>query len=159
MRRRSAPSPGYGEVIGLPDALYVWFGTDFNQAMKVLNSTPKKKEEWARKGEIYRQVLALLLSGRLPSHYLITDRDGLDELADGYVSALEAAGAAAAKAMNVAGLAEPLFSRPARSKRRDDDRHGGPGASHRRAAKALRPEVRATDGYGRAPTAARRQDH
>jgi membrane peptidoglycan carboxypeptidase len=84
--------PGYGEVIGLPDALYVWFGTDFNQAMNVLNSTPKKKEEWARKGEIYRQVLALLLSGRLPSHYLITDRDGLGELTDGYVSALYAAG-------------------------------------------------------------------
>jgi membrane peptidoglycan carboxypeptidase len=84
--------PGYGEVIGLPDALYVWFGTDFNQAMKVLNSTPKKKEEWGRKGEIYRQVLALLLSGRLPSHYLITDRDGLGELTDGYVSALYAAG-------------------------------------------------------------------
>ena len=48
--------PGYGEVIGLPDALYVWFGTDFNQAMQVLNSTPKTKGEWARKGETHPRV-------------------------------------------------------------------------------------------------------
>jgi len=84
--------PGYGEVIGLPDALYVWFGTDFADATKVLLSTPKNKKEWARKGEIYRQVLALLLSGRLPSHYLITDREGLGELCDRYVWALYDAG-------------------------------------------------------------------
>jgi membrane peptidoglycan carboxypeptidase len=84
--------PGYGEVIGLPDALYVWFGTDFNEANKILLSTPKNKKEWARKGEIYRQVLALLLSGRLPSHYLISDREGLGELCDRYVWALYDAG-------------------------------------------------------------------
>src|SRR5437773_74984 len=84
--------PGYGEVIGLPDALYVWFSTDFNDAAKVLTGTPKNKKEWARKGEIYRQVLALLLSGRLPSHYLISDREGLGELCDRYLWALYDAG-------------------------------------------------------------------
>jgi membrane peptidoglycan carboxypeptidase len=84
--------PGYGEVIGLPDALWVWYGTDFNEANKVLTSTPKNKKELARKGEIYRQVLSLLLSGRLPTHYLITDREGLGELCDRYVWALYDAG-------------------------------------------------------------------
>ena len=84
--------PGYGEVIGLPDALYVWFATDFNDANKILTGTPKNKKELARKGEIYRQVLALLLSGRLPSHYLVTDREGLGELCDRYVWALYDAG-------------------------------------------------------------------
>src|SRR5262249_35010773 len=74
------------------DALYVWFGADFNEANKILLSTPKNKKEWARKGEVYRQVLALLLSGRLPSHYLITDREGLGELCDRYIWALYDAG-------------------------------------------------------------------
>src|SRR2546430_8382738 len=69
--------PGYGEVIGLPDALRVWFGTDFAEANQVLASSPKSRPELARKGEIYPQVLALLLAERLPSHYLLTDRDGL----------------------------------------------------------------------------------
>src|SRR2546430_10749740 len=50
--------PSYGEVIGFPDALWVWYGTDFNEANKVLNSTPKNKKELARKGEIYRQTLS-----------------------------------------------------------------------------------------------------
>src|SRR6266403_1843286 len=84
--------PSYGEVIGFPDALWVWYGTDFNDANKVLTSTPKNKKELARKGEIYRQVLSLLLSGRLPSHYLISDREGLGELCDRYIWALYDAG-------------------------------------------------------------------
>jgi membrane peptidoglycan carboxypeptidase len=77
--------PGYGEVIGLPEALRVWFGTDFAEANKVLASTPKSHAELARKGEIYRQVLALLLAERLPTHYLLTDRDGLGVLTDAYL--------------------------------------------------------------------------
>ena len=33
--------PGYGEVIGLPEALWIWFGTDYTEATKILNSTPR----------------------------------------------------------------------------------------------------------------------
>ena len=33
--------PGYGEVIGIPEALWIWFGTDYNEANKVLSSTPR----------------------------------------------------------------------------------------------------------------------
>ena len=84
--------PGYGEVIGFPDAMWVWYGTDFNEANKVLASTPKNKKELARKGEIYRQALSLLLSGRLPSHYLLNDREGLGELCDRYIWAMYDAG-------------------------------------------------------------------
>src|SRR5437588_7861204 len=84
--------PSYGEVIGFPDALWVWYGTDFNEANKVLTSTPKNKKELARKGEIYRQALSLLLSGRLPSHYLLSDREGLGELCDRYIWAMYDAG-------------------------------------------------------------------
>ncbi len=32
-----ASMPGYGEIIGVPEALWVWFGTDLAEATKVLN--------------------------------------------------------------------------------------------------------------------------
>ena len=33
-----ASMPGYGEVIGVPEALWVWFGTDYNETTKILNA-------------------------------------------------------------------------------------------------------------------------
>ena len=56
--------PGYGEVIGVPEALWIWFGTDYAEATKVLNATPRNSKELARKGDVYRQILSLLLSER-----------------------------------------------------------------------------------------------
>src|SRR6266568_5164423 len=84
--------PGYGEVIGVPEALWIWFGTDYAEATKVLNSTPRNSKELARKGEIYRQILSLLLSERRPSYYLIADRDALGVLTDKYLRVLYEAG-------------------------------------------------------------------
>src|SRR5947207_4089892 len=84
--------PGYGEVIGVPEAMWIWFGTDYNEANKVLNSTPRNSKELARKGEVYRQVLSLLLSERRPSYYLITDHDALGVLTDKYLRVLYDAG-------------------------------------------------------------------
>ena len=84
--------PGYGEVIGVPEALWIWFGTDYTEATKVLNSTPRNSKELARKGEIYRQALSLLLSERRPSYYLITDHDALGVLTDKYLRVLYEAG-------------------------------------------------------------------
>ena len=36
-----ASMPGYGEVIGVPEALWIWFGTDYAAATKILNGTPR----------------------------------------------------------------------------------------------------------------------
>jgi len=80
--------PGYGEVIGVPEALWIWYGTDYTEATKVLNGTPRNSKELARKGEVYRQVLSLLLSERRPSYYLITNRDALGVLTDKYLRVL-----------------------------------------------------------------------
>src|SRR6266567_2917139 len=84
--------PGYGEVIGVPEALWIWFGTDYTEATKVLNATPRNSRELKRKGEVYRQLLSLLLSERRPSYYLITDRDALGVLTDKYLRVLSDAG-------------------------------------------------------------------
>ena len=83
-----ASMPGYGEIIGLPDALWVWFGTDLDEAAKVLNKTPRTAAELARQGEIYRQVLAFVVSGRRPSYYLLDDRAALGVLIDNHLYAL-----------------------------------------------------------------------
>ncbi|HEX3535210.1 MAG TPA: transglycosylase domain-containing protein [Stellaceae bacterium] len=104
--------PGYGEVIGLPDALWVWFGTDFAEANRILNSTPRTQAEWARKGEIYRQVLSLLLADRGPSYYLLSDHYSLNALTDKHLRLLNENGVID-EHLRDAALAAPLRFRPA----------------------------------------------
>jgi membrane peptidoglycan carboxypeptidase len=87
-----ASMPGYGEVIGVPEALQIWFGTDYVEATRILNQMPRNAAEWARKGEAYRQVLGLLLSERRPSYYLVGHRDALSKLTDKYLRGLCGAG-------------------------------------------------------------------
>ena len=101
--------PGYGEVIGLPDALWVWFGTDFAEANRVLTSTPRNPAEWARKGEVYRQVLSLLLADRGPSYYLLNDRSALEALTDKYLPVLHDNGIIDARLRDAALVARLRF--------------------------------------------------
>ncbi|MGD9614011.1 MAG: transglycosylase domain-containing protein [Alphaproteobacteria bacterium] len=87
-----ASMPGRGEIIGLPDALWTWFGTDLKELAEVLNKTPRSAAELARQGQIYRQVLAFIVSGRRPSYYLLDDRAALGVLIDSHLYALAGAG-------------------------------------------------------------------
>jgi membrane peptidoglycan carboxypeptidase len=80
--------PGYGEIIGLPEALWVWFGTELADANRALTTIPRTRGEMARKGEVYRQVLSLILAERRPSYYLLQDRDALGELTDSHLRLL-----------------------------------------------------------------------
>ncbi len=88
--------PGFGEVNGLGDGLWAWFGTDLAIAQRVLNDpTPAAAlDPRARqlKALAYKQVLSLLLAQRRPSHYLIQDRAALDRLADSHLRVLAQAG-------------------------------------------------------------------
>ena len=84
--------PGFGEIIGVPEALWVWYGTDLAEANRVLTTPATTKAQWARKGEVYRQVLGLLLANRRPAYYLNGDGAALAALTDGYVRLLAGAG-------------------------------------------------------------------
>jgi membrane peptidoglycan carboxypeptidase len=84
--------PGYGEIIGVPEALWIWYGTDLPEANRVLNTPARTKAQIARKGEIYRQVLGLLLAGRRPARYLNGDGTALAALTDSYLRLLAGAG-------------------------------------------------------------------
>jgi membrane peptidoglycan carboxypeptidase len=87
-----ASRPGYGEIIGVPAALWLWYGTDLAEANHVLTAPAATKTEIARKGEVYRQVLSLLLAGRRPAYYLIEHYDALAALTDKYLRLLAANG-------------------------------------------------------------------
>jgi membrane peptidoglycan carboxypeptidase len=83
---------GFGEIIGVPEALWRWYGTDIADADWILTRPAATPAELARKGEIYRQVLSLLLAGRRPGYYLLADHSALERLTDRYLRLLAEAG-------------------------------------------------------------------
>jgi membrane peptidoglycan carboxypeptidase len=87
-----ASRPGYGEILGVPEALWLWYGTDLAEANRVLTMPATTPAALALKGRIYRQVLSLLLAGRRPYYYLVENRKALDGLTDHYLRLLKDAG-------------------------------------------------------------------
>jgi membrane peptidoglycan carboxypeptidase len=67
---------GHGEVTGLNDGLWAWYGADPDEVNRLLASDA---ETDAPRAVAYRQVLTLLLAHRRPS-YLLLRPDGRDEL-------------------------------------------------------------------------------
>ncbi len=82
--------PGYGEIIGVGDGLWAWYGSDLAEANRLLAETGTAPS--ARKAEIYKQVLSLLLAQRRPSYYLMDGRKSLDALTNNYLRLLGDAG-------------------------------------------------------------------
>ena len=87
-----ASRPGYGEIIGVPEALWVWYGTDLAEVDRVLTRPVSTPSAIARQGEVYRQVLSLILAGQRPAYYLIQDHAALEALINAYLPALANAG-------------------------------------------------------------------
>lgn len=68
-------APGFGEVIGLPDALWAWFGLDFQAVSSLL----RVNHADAATANAYKHVLALLIAQRKPSYYLNVNHKALEE--------------------------------------------------------------------------------
>src|SRR4051794_11678302 len=84
--------PGYRENIGFPHALWGWVCTHLPPLAEALDTTPRTAAAHARQGEICRQFLAFVVSGRRPSHYLLDDRAALGVMIDNHLHALASAG-------------------------------------------------------------------
>lgn len=85
--------PGIGEVNGLGDGLWAWYGTDFNTANAILRMIPRTEPELELQAVVYKQVLSLLLAQRRPSAYLNGNgRKALNDLANSHLTVLERAG-------------------------------------------------------------------
>ncbi len=89
-----AAIPGHGEVTGLGDGLWVWFGADLNEVNRLLRADENgmTESELRKKALAYRQVLSLLLALNKPSRYLLGDPEVLRHHGDHYLQLVAEAG-------------------------------------------------------------------
>ncbi|CDF84859.1 hypothetical protein PKB_3516 [Pseudomonas knackmussii B13] len=83
--------PGYGEVSGLPDGLWIWYGADFQEVNRLL-SVPVGAASLDAQGKALRQVVSLMIAHRRPSYYLARGRQSLNVLTDSHLRVLAQAG-------------------------------------------------------------------
>lgn len=82
-------APGYGEVHGLGDALWVWFATDFDAFNRLLHTSDADGQTLAAQGQALRQAISLMIAQRRPSYYLSgRGRPELHTLTAGYLRLL-----------------------------------------------------------------------
>jgi len=105
-----AAAPGHGEVHGLADGLWVWFGADPDEINRLLVPDFNGPDTLARRGLATRQVLALMIAQRRPSWYLRGGREALERLTDSHLRLLASEGVIPAE-LGEAALAQRLVFR------------------------------------------------
>ncbi|MFD2513307.1 transglycosylase domain-containing protein [Pontibacter locisalis] len=86
-------APGYGEVHGVGDGLWVWFGADFEEVNKLLKDPQASGEKLVAQGQALRQVLSLMIAQRRPSYYLGAQGCAeLSKLTESYLRLLASSG-------------------------------------------------------------------
>ncbi|CAN5711876.1 transglycosylase domain-containing protein [soil metagenome] len=95
--------PGYGEVNGIGDGMWVWYGRDFTEISQLL------KGDLAQPAAAlaYKQALSLFIAQRRPSHYLDEGSADLEQLTNSHLRLLATAGVIPV-ALRDAALAIPL---------------------------------------------------
>ena len=113
-----AASAGYGDVEGLGDGLWAWYGADVSKIdpLLVAPETDLTPSQMVNRARAYREVLSLLLALRAPSHYLVDDPDSLAAQTDRYLYALSERGIISTSLRDLALKAriQPLRRAPAR---------------------------------------------
>ncbi|MET3134080.1 membrane peptidoglycan carboxypeptidase [Oxalobacteraceae bacterium GrIS 1.11] len=89
---------GYGEVNGIGDGLWVWYGRDFADVSRALNGNL----EQAGGALAYKQALSLLIAQRRPSYYLGNGGADLEELTNSHLRLLAQAGVITPRLRDVA---------------------------------------------------------
>ena len=80
---------GHGEVIGLGDGVWAWYGADFERSNRLLKQADAGSNvASAEQGAAYRQALSLLLAINRPGHYLQRDPHSLSARTDSYMRVL-----------------------------------------------------------------------
>lgn len=77
--------PGYGEVNGLGDGLWAWYGRDFATVNALLGNPAADPVQRAR---AFKEALSLLVAQRRPSGLLGDTNGRLDSLTDSYIRLL-----------------------------------------------------------------------
>ena len=111
-----AARPGIGEVHGLGDGLWAWYGRDFREVNRLLadnaeGAAAPTPEALQRQAEAFKQVLSLMIAQRRPSQHLLGDGTGLARLTDSYLRLMAEAGLIA-PSLRDAALPLSLHLRP-----------------------------------------------
>lgn len=104
--------PGYGEVSGLPDGLWIWYGADYQQVNQLLNAPPASGVSRVEQGKALRQVISLMIAHRRPSWYLARGREQLSALTDSYLRLLAQSGVIDASLRDAALKQQLVFRDP-----------------------------------------------
>ncbi len=85
---------GYGEVMGLGDGLYAWYGVDFPQTVRLLSQRPSNLSDSVVKvrAMALKQVVSLFVAQRRPSYFLAQDHMALKAKTDTYLRLLARVG-------------------------------------------------------------------
>ena len=99
-----AALPGYGEVTGLGDGLWAWFGSDPETANARLAGLDDALSDTALQeaARTYREVVTLLVANRRPSDYLLGDSDRLARETEEQFDGLRQAGIISASVARLA---------------------------------------------------------
>lgn len=98
---------GIGEVNGLGDGLWAWYGTDLADVISLLSKQASNLDDFTKQATVYKQILSLILAQRRPSYYLLNNRKALNDLANQHLELLASAGVITPSLQKVA-MAAPL---------------------------------------------------
>ena len=84
-----AAAPRFGEVNGVGDGLWAWYGLDFAEINRILASKPASRD--TAYASALKHVLSLIVAERRPSYYLAANRKALDALTDDHLDLLAGA--------------------------------------------------------------------
>jgi membrane peptidoglycan carboxypeptidase len=104
---------GFGEVHGLGDGLWSWYGRDFDEANRILKNLNTQNGNLVEQAQLYKQALSLLISQRRPSYYFDADEAELEQLTDSHLRLLGGAGVIS-PALRDAALKAKLHRRASR---------------------------------------------
>jgi membrane peptidoglycan carboxypeptidase len=79
---------GYGEVNGIGDGMWVWYGRDFAQVNQLLKGAVATPEQ----ALVYKEALSLMIAQRRPAYYLGAGEQDLETLTDSHLRVLAQAG-------------------------------------------------------------------
>lgn len=101
---------GFGEVHGLGDGLWVWYGRDFSEVNRMLKDTAAFPDTMPVLAQHYKEALSLLISQRRPSYYFDAPEAELEQLTDSHLRLLGSTGVIS-PALRDAALAARLSRR------------------------------------------------
>lgn len=87
-----AAKPGIGEISGIGDGLWAWYGRDFADINRILTEQSNTHVPLPEQALAYKQALSLFISQRRPSYYFASNHEALNTLTDSHLRLLAQAG-------------------------------------------------------------------